>query len=254
MAGHWHLAALGAVPALLAMGYFDYLDAKRPEPRRTLRLVALGGGLAAIPVLVFGHVVQSLVPHLTMGSGYAGAAFVSFVVAAFPEEAGKLASMLAVAWRRPEFDERMDGIVYGARAGLGFALVENVAYLWMMPSNLGEYFALFVGRAVLSVPGHATWGGILGYYAARRRFDGAGPGMWGGYLLAVALHGTYDVALFSAPLAFADGHRWLGLGIAGIPFGAYAIPGLIIVLGGVALRHLARRAIADDDRAEREAG
>ena len=41
----------------------------------------------------------------------------------------------------------------------------------------------------------------MGYYAARRKFDRAGPGMLGGYALAVALHGLYDVLLFAVPAA-----------------------------------------------------
>ena len=243
----WQLAAFGAVPALVAMAYFDRLDSKRPEPRRTLRLVALAGALSAIPIVVLGQFLQAFSPP---DATYAGAVYMSFVIAAFPEEAGKLASMVLFAWRRPEFDERMDGIVYGARAGLGFALVENVAYLLFMPASLGEYVSVFIGRAVLAVPGHATWGGFMGYFAARRRFDGTGPGMIGGYAIAVLLHGIYDVFLFGAPVAIADGHTWVGLGILGIPVVAYLIPGAIILSGALVLRRLAARAIADDDRDE----
>ncbi|MBL4686097.1 MAG: PrsW family intramembrane metalloprotease [Nannocystaceae bacterium] len=254
MPGKWQLAALGAVPALLAMAYFDWLDAKRPEPRRTLRIVALAGGFMAVPVLGFGYLLEAVVGNAAPGEGtYAAAAYTSLVVAAIPEEACKLAVVLLLVWRRPEFDERMDGIVYGARAGLGFALVENVIYLLLMPHNLQEYFALFVGRAVLAVPGHATWGGIMGYYAARRRFDGRGPGLLGGYLFAVALHGIYDMFLFGAPVAIAAGHTWLALGVAGIPVAAYIMPAIVVSIGAVGLRHLARRAVADDDWAEQQA-
>lgn len=243
------LALFGAVPALLAMAYFDRLDAKRPEPRRTLRMVALAGALSAIPVVVLGKLLQAIGPEGMQGphATYLGALYFAFVIAALPEEAAKLGSMLLFAWRRPEFDERMDGIVYGARAGLGFALVENVAYLLVMPASLSDYIAVFVGRAVLAVPGHATWGGIIGYFAARRRFDGRGPGLLGGYLLAVGLHGIYDFFLFCAPIAMAKGQTWVGLGIAGIPIVAYLVPSLIILFGALTLRQLARRAIAADD-------
>jgi RsiW-degrading membrane proteinase PrsW (M82 family) len=217
-------------------------------------LVALAGALSAIPVVILGRVLAMFAPAGLDGTAgdpsWAGAVYMSFVIAALPEEAGKLGSMLLFAWRRPEFDERMDGIVYGARAGLGFALVENVAYLMLIPAGLGEYISVFLGRAVLAVPGHATWGGIMGYFAARRRFDGRGPGLLGGYAIAVALHGLYDVFLFGAPVAMAQGHTWVGLGIAGIPVVAYTVPAVIIVGGAVTLLRLSRRAIADDDRDE----
>ncbi len=250
MPAQWQLAAFGALPALLAMAYFDHLDARRPEPRRTLRLVALAGALSAIPIVLLGQGLKLVAPPGLDGDAptWIGAVYMSFVIAALPEEAGKLGAMMLFAWRRPEFDERMDGIVYGARAGLGFALVENVAYLLLIPASLGEYVSVFIGRAVLAVPGHATWGGLMGWFAARRRFDGRGPGLLGGYLVAVALHGIYDVFLFGAPVAIAEGHRWVGLGILGVPVVAYAVPAVIIVGGVLVLLRLSRQAIADDDR------
>lgn len=237
------LALLGAAPALLAMAIVDWMDAKRPEPQRTLRRVALAGAISALPVILIGQVLKLAMPS----SGYAAALFMSFVIAAIPEEAAKLASVWLMAWRRPEFDERMDGIVYGARAGLGFALVENVAYLLLLPHSFGEYLQLFIARAVLAVPGHAIWGGVAGYFAARRRFDGRGPGLWGGYGLAVLMHGLYDAWVFCAPVAILDGHGWLALTLGGLPVVIYAGPALMILGGAWFLRTLAQRALDDDD-------
>ncbi len=246
MPAQFQLALFGALPAILAMAYVDRLDAKRPEPRRTLRLVALAGALSGFIVVAVGTMLRPLGPEV---GTYAAAAYDAFIVAAGPEEAAKLACVLIVAWRRPEFDERMDGIVYGARAGLGFALVENVVYLLIIPNSLGEFLSLFVARALLAVPGHAAWGAILGYFAARRRFDGRGPGMLGGYLLAVLLHGLYDASLFAVPVAIANGHTAWALGIWGVPVFAYAPP-LLVILGSVlAMRMFAARAVAADDHA-----
>jgi len=244
-------ALLGAVPALLAMAYVDRLDAKRPEPRQLLRRVAVAGACSAIPVVLIGHGLRLLGPGDPMAeASYTAALYTAFIVAAIPEEAGKMISMLLFSWYRPEFDERMDGIVYGAWAGLGFALIENVAYLVTIPQSLADYVAVFVARAVLAVPGHATWGGIMGYCAAKRRFDGSGPGLLGGYALAVALHGGYDALLFATPVAIDRGHVWVGLGFAGIPIVAYLAPALVIALGASTLRRWAAEAVAADDEAE----
>jgi protease PrsW len=237
------LALLGAAPALVAMAIFDALDRKRPEPRATLRRVALAGAFSALPVILVGELLKLASP----APGYAAALWMSFVIAAAPEEAAKLASVYLMAWRRPEFDERMDGIVYGARAGLGFALVENVAYLLLLPHSLGEYLQLFVARAVLAVPGHAIWGGVAGYFAARRRFDGRGPGWLGGFGLAVLMHGLYDAWVFCAPVAIGDGHLWLGATLFELPVVIYAGPALIILGGAFLLRSLAQRALDRDD-------
>lgn len=240
------LALLGAAPALLAMAIVDVMDAKRPEPRSTLRRVALAGAISALPVILVGEVLKLVGPT----TGYAAALWLSFMIAAVPEEAAKLASVYLMAWRRPEFDERMDGIVYGARAGLGFALVENVAYLLLLPRSFSEYLQLFIARAVLAVPGHAIWGGVAGYFAARRRFDGTGPGWWGGFGFAVLMHGLYDAWVFCAPVAIGDGHVWLATMVAGVPVVIYAVPALMILLGAMLLRALAQRAVDDDDADE----
>lgn len=250
MTAQVQLALFGALPAVLAMAYVDRLDAKRPEPRRTLRIVALAGALSGILVSLVGAAVRPLGPP---AGTYAAAFYDAFVVAAGPEELAKLACMLLFAWRRPEFDERMDGIVYGARAGLGFALIENVVYLIVVPHSLAEFVSLFVARALLAVPGHAAWGAILGYFAARRRFDGRGPGMLGGVLLAVLLHGLYDASLFAIPVAIAHGHTAWSLGLHGVPVVAYAPPLLVIAISVLAMRFFAARAVAADDADPRTA-
>lgn len=244
--GQLQLALLGALPALLAMAVVDRLDAKRPEPRATLRRVALAGAISALPVILVSEVLKLIGPT----TGYTGVLYMSFIIAALPEEAAKVASMFLMAWRRPEFDERMDGIVYGARAGLGFALVENVAYLLLLPHDMREFVTIYVGRAILAVPGHAIWGGLAGYFAARRRFDGVGPGWWGGLAIAVVLHGLYDTWVFGMPLAIMQGHTWLAYSVADLPVMLYAVPLTMIIASGFVLRVLARRAVADDDAEE----
>jgi RsiW-degrading membrane proteinase PrsW (M82 family) len=145
-------------------------------------------------------------------------------------------------WNRPEFDERMDGITYGTRAGLGFALVENVGYL-LMQKSLGGLAAVALMRALLAVPGHAIYGGIMGYCASRKRFDNKGPGLFVGYLIAVAMHGAYDAALFIAM----DMHKVHNdvVTLALLP-----IPLVIVVAGGIILRGMVSWATAGDDKAE----
>lgn len=200
------VALSGVIPALVAMWIVDRLDRKRPEPASTRRLVAFVGMLSVIPAILLerwliSDIGASVAPQFT----YQGASYHAFVVAAGVEEACKIAVVYWIVWRRPEFDERMDGIVYAARAGLGFALVENVGYLLGQESIQGQLY-VWVARALLAVPGHAMWTGMIGYMAARRRFDGKGLGLIGGYLLAVAFHGAYDCAVFiQQPLHF-EGH------------------------------------------------
>jgi protease PrsW len=238
--GNWQIALSGAIPALIAMWLVDRLDRKRPEPARTRRMVAFVGMLSVIPAIfiesiVMGTLGEQVQPRIT----YQGASFHAFVIAAAIEEACKIGVVYWVVWKKPEFDERMDGIVYASRAGLGFALVENILYLLQQTTIEGQ-LQTWVLRAVLAVPGHAMWTGMIGAMAARRRFDNRGLGLVGGYLLAVAFHGAYDLCAFvQAPLAF-EGHDGLGVLLMG---GLVALT----VIAFFVLRSQARMALRLDD-------
>lgn len=234
------VALSGAIPALVAMWLVDRLDRKRPEPASTRRLVAFAGMLSVIPAFFLerylgGDLAAAIEPQYT----YQGASFNAFVVAAGVEEACKVSVIYWIVWRRPEFDERLDGIVYASRAGLGFALVENVGYLLNEHSLQGQLYT-WVARAVLAVPGHAMWTGMIGYMAARRRFDGKGLGLVGGYLLAVAFHGAYDCSVFAQqPLHF-EGYD----AIAGL---MVLVPIALTVIAFFTIRSMARTALRLDD-------
>ncbi|MEO8706752.1 MAG: PrsW family intramembrane metalloprotease [Kofleriaceae bacterium] len=235
------VALSGAIPALAAMWVVDRLDQKRPEPPRLRRLVALIGMLSVIPALILelamsGTLGEIVAPEFT----YQGASFKSFFVAAGVEEACKIGVIYWIVWSRPEFDERLDGIVYACRAGLGFALVENVMYLMLVANTLEDQLQMWVLRAVLSVPGHAMWTGMMGGMAARRRFDKQGLGLAGGFLLAVAFHGAYDLSLFIQQPLHLEGHGAIGRYL-------FVVPILLTVAAFLVLRSMARTALHLDD-------
>jgi protease PrsW len=232
--------AAGALPALIAIFVFDYLDRKRPEPR-WLRWKVVGAGmLSVVPVLlVDAAVVAAARDHVEPPYTYNGALFLSFIRAGAIEELFKILMIYWIVWRRPEFDERMDGIVYGARAGLGFALVENVVYL-ANTASMHDLIQTGILRAVLAVPGHAMWTAIIGYAAARARLDGKGLGFFGGYLIAVAAHGAYDYALFGQSAMHLEGKTDL----AAVALGA---PLVIIIACVVIVRRMAKIALRLDD-------
>ncbi len=235
-----YVAAAGALPALLAMWYFDRHDRKRPEPAGLRRLVALFGGLSVIPTLVFdGVLTGGMGDRVPPQSSYGGALFTSFIVAALVEEVMKVSVVYAVAWDRKSYDERLDAVVYGARAGLGFALVENVFYL-LGQVELQGLIVTWILRAVLAVPGHALWTTIACAGATKKRFDKRGLGLFGGLALAIFLHGTYDAALFlGQPLAL-DGKEQ-------IAYALLAVPVLVMVASWWIVKRYARGALAADD-------
>jgi hypothetical protein len=90
--------------------------------------------------------------------------------------------------------------VYGASAGGGFAVFENIFYV------LDNGFETAILRAVLSVPGHIFWGSISGYWLAKFKIQGVGtlPMLTFGLGVAVISHGLFNTFLsFSATIVLA---------------------------------------------------
>ena len=182
------LLFLAAVlPAVLLVWFFHARDTF-PEPPRILWTTFALGCASIVPAVLAGVIVE---PAIGATGAVSIAAVQAFVIAALCEESSKLAVLLGYSFRRSEFDEPMDGIVYGATVSLGFAALENVLYV------LDGGFALAVARGVLSVPGHATYGAVMGYYVGRARFDRANRArlIGLGLLAAVMLHGFYNFPL-----------------------------------------------------------
>src|SRR5205823_1317246 len=88
------------------------------------------GGLSTLPCIII---------ELVLDKGFGinpktvpGAIETSFLSAGLVEESAKAVCLYLAVWRHPAFDERLDGIVYATRAGLGFALVVIVGgYFWL---------------------------------------------------------------------------------------------------------------------------
>ena len=125
----------------------------------------------------------------------------AFLLAALPEETTKLIILELYCATRDSFNEPMDGLVYGAVAGLGFAVIEHILY----GADLG--MGILVIRAFLAVPFHAALGAITGYALARQRFFPTGKVQtWMGWAIAILLHGLYNTFfLYAASYRSMDG-------------------------------------------------
>ncbi len=195
------LTAVSAiVPSLLLIWYFWAGDVQ-PEPGRVLWATFGLGVLSVIPVLMVELPVARLLAHVH--DPYLRGALDAFFGASAPEEGFKLLVLLAYCDRHPEFDEPMDGIVYGAVASLGFATLENILYVGQGGMGLAAM------RALTAVPSHAFGGAILGYYVGQAKFTPRHRRrlILTGYLLAFTLHGLYDF-----PLMTVANFERLGLG------------------------------------------
>jgi len=93
---------------------------------------------------------------------------VSILVIGFTQEFLKYAAVRYSVYMLPEFDERMDGILYGTASGLGFATMLNITYI--MDSG-GVDLGVGIIRIVVTALAQASFAGISGYFLARAKFE-----------------------------------------------------------------------------------
>ncbi|KEO83658.1 PrsW family glutamic-type intramembrane protease [Tumebacillus flagellatus] len=180
------LIGCAVAPALALLSYFYIRDRYDTEPLRLVGLLFFVGMVSALPVMYFVHWVDNY-----MISPYAH----TFLVVAVVEELSKFLLTYWFAVRHREFDEEYDGIVYAVAASLGFATVENIIKVL----SLGWDAVAF--RTLFTVPGHALFGVIMGYYLGKAKFADTSRKRWINGLLAFGspwlIHSTYDSLLIS---------------------------------------------------------
>jgi protease PrsW len=188
------------LPVVLSLAWLAFVrrfDRAHPEPMWLIGVTFLLGAVAVVPA---GLAEASLAgaspwldPNLVTFGGRTFAlplAFVVFtLVVGLSEEGSKrLAAQLAV--RRREFDEPVDGIVYGIVASLGFAAAENIRYF-----ALGRLNApLVIARCFMSVPAHMFFGALWGYALGARLVDRK-TRTWVWLVAAAVCHGLFDALL-----------------------------------------------------------
>ena len=202
---------LAALPAAVLLAWFRRQDRARPEPLGLLGRSVLYGFVATVPAAALEILLLRFGPNRPR---LLATAFDAFVVAGLVEEGVKFFFVRRYLYRRPEFNERMDGILYAACVSLGFAFAENILY------GYADSTVLFF-RSFTAVPMHAAVSGIMGYWIGRAKIEGrpgtvpGGTGAsWGtelraggevdsrprairGLWEAVILHGAYDFFLFT---------------------------------------------------------
>jgi RsiW-degrading membrane proteinase PrsW (M82 family) len=155
-----------------------------------------------------------------------------FGVVAPVEESIKQLAVRVYAYRSPTFDAVIDGAVYGAIAGLGFATVENALYITRALEQVGAGTQLFGGGEFgitairgLAGPGHVLYSATAGYYLGLAKFnrEHAGPIVIKGIVIASVFHGGYNILVGLVPQVLTN---VTGLGLE------FTIVGFILLYDG----------------------
>lgn len=207
------LAALAPVAAML---YFIYTkDKLRKEPVPEI-LKAFGFGvLSALASLLLTYPLMFLgiVPAEEPATVWESIRLAVFG-AGIPEELAKFCLLWLFLKKCRYFDEYVDGIVYAACVGLGFAALENVLYLFR---NFDSWVLVGAMRALYSIPGHFFFAVVMGYFVSKAFFDDPSQRSRNIFLaLAVPmlLHSAFDALLMVSSVsaaAAAFGALFIGL-------------------------------------------
>ena len=117
--------ALAVIPALFLVRYYYRQDSLKKEPKRLIVNVFLFGIISTVPVIII-ELILTQFNKLLQEESLEFFAFKAFIVAGFSEELLKFLIVRYYVFKKADFDEVMDGIVYAVVAGLGFACLENI--------------------------------------------------------------------------------------------------------------------------------
>lgn len=179
---------LSTLPAFATVGAIWYAGDPVREPLGPLVVTVLLGTLVA----GFAGIVNGLADAV-----YLLGPLVAVLVAPPVEEIAKLLAVRLYAYRTPRFNAVIDGAVYGAFAGLGFAVAENADYVLFDP----EVQSAALVRA-FAAPGHVLYTALAGYYLGLARYNPAyrGPILVKGLSIVIAVHAAYNAAVSTVGL------------------------------------------------------
>lgn len=190
---------LALIPLAIVFLVVRMIDRWEPEPKMLVFFAVAWGAIAAVGLTLLVDL------GLTLVFGFQGEASAAVIQAPIVEEFWKgVGVFLIFLIARRSFDGPIDGIVYGALVGAGFAFTENIQYFAIsLIEGGGEQLTVtFILRAVMSPFAHAMFTCLTGLaigLAARKHASigtAAGFGLLG-MLGAMVLHGLWNGSSFA---------------------------------------------------------
>lgn len=227
----WLLLLLYVVPVVLLLRWLDLYER---EPRSMQIAAFLWGALVAAFFAGFGNTFWGVVVARLGGAEFAGEWSAALTAPVVEEIYKYLGLVVLYLIARLEFDDLIDGFVYGALIGLGFAVVEDVFYFMFnfggdIPAVINGFYIRVIASGLY---GHVTFTGIAGigfaYFVTHRLDASLAKRLFvagGLLLLAMAAHFVWN-----SPFLYDLTPILYGL-FKGLPF----LVGLIVLL------YLARR-------------
>lgn len=187
---------LALVPLAIVLFGVRLIDRWEPEPKAVVTFALAWGAIAAVGITLLVDLALTEV----FGRGELREIASTVIQAPVVEELAKgLGVLLIFLVARRTFDGPVDGVVYGALVGAGFAFTENIQYfaISLIEGGGADLTATFFMRGLLSPFAHAMFTAVTGYgigLAARRHgtVGAAASAGFVGLLGAIVLHAFWN--------------------------------------------------------------
>lgn len=192
------LLAAAVLPAAFLLYRVYKMDTIEKEPWSILRKLLLWGALSGIPAALVESLLTGVVQNLLQEGTLLYNFVFGFIVAALVEESFKFFFLYKFTFKSPHFNYRFDGVVYAVFVSMGFAILENILYVFQ--GGLG----VALSRALLALPLHAACGVYMGIAYGQQKVNSLyKPASFGAVARAclpvpILIHGFYDSCAFSA--------------------------------------------------------
>ena len=193
------------VPPIIILLYFVLTD-KFKEPKGTIILIFFLGFLICLPAGILNGLSHDFFYD---GSKYSDNLTSSFLGPAWAEELLKFSILYLIVLKRNEFNEPMDGLVYGVVVSLGFATYENYTYVYEWAEQIAKdegydfaelSYLVALGRSYSAIPMHGLNGAVMGYYFGMYAFSGNKKFLILSLILPYLFHGFYNFLVWPYPM------------------------------------------------------
>jgi RsiW-degrading membrane proteinase PrsW (M82 family) len=176
-----------------------WIDRYEAEPLWMLATAFFWGALVAVFFAFLINTASHMAVTMMTNSMRAGRTFGAVISAPIVEETAKAIILFAFFFlKKDEFDGVLDGIVYAAMAGLGFAMTENVQYYGkaVMEGGGGALTFVFILRGFMAPFSHPMFTSLtgIGLGLARQTRSTAvkwiAPAM--GLMAAISMHSIWN--------------------------------------------------------------
>lgn len=185
------LLALAIAPGIAICLYIYFKDKHEKEPIKLLVISFILGILSVIPALILSLIGSEIIGFVPESRSFIFSLVSCVVGIGLVEEFSKFIFVRYYTYKKDDFNEPFDGIVYCVMVSMGFATIENISYVY----QYGELTAW--ARMFTAVPMHAIFAIIMGYYMGIQKFYGKKNYALMGLAYAALLHGVYDFVLFN---------------------------------------------------------